>query len=282
MSDRTEEAKALREFMKEHACDLKSLLVVIVHGLKQGDTMFACLCDNRKALLELLSGYGAVEYACGLYKIRWEPKHDGDLNASVAYRIKPGYELPDLTEVTPPRYASKTWLSVRGGTSRAKIVQVVNREIVPDKYHEPHIGDWCAVREPDGEIRWAGADWDIIHELPPMPDKAKLAAQGYRLTMKAADCSKNEHGRLLWANAYYPAEVCSYATEDSGWRGWRWLVEKIEQESEEDTLPCEMDCMAKKLKKYCHEFGQFQISGSDIIPLRATIMSWSNRLKGAE
>ena len=97
MNDRTEEAKALREFMKEHRVN-EEWLCQTASILKKSNAMFGYLSADTQELLRLLTTHSAVEYAFGCEKIRWGEKNFPGTNAASTYRIKPGYELPDLTE----------------------------------------------------------------------------------------------------------------------------------------------------------------------------------------
>ena len=286
MSDRTEEAKALRGWMDVYSITLAGLEKV-TREMRHGGLMLDNMAGCKRALLKILAKHGVVEYAYGTKCLEWATRSCA-LSASGTYRIKPGYELPDLTEVTPPRYANGTWIVQTDARGCEVAWQVVDRSTYRSEHgpiNDERMSDWCAVSMyGEGHVSWVLFDHDNFQELPPMPDKAKLEAQGYRLTMKAAGCGgygNSGTGLIVHKDGseVYPVD---HYTDPYEFNGWRWLVEKIEQESEEVEMSCEMDCMAKQLKEYCHEFGMYQIHGSDIIPLRATIMNWSNQLKGAE
>jgi hypothetical protein len=223
MNDRTAEIKELREFMADHTHGSKSLLHVIVQDLKAGTTMFDCLRDSRKALLLRLIKHKAIEFASrDKGELIWCQKHYGECQPCWTYRIKPDYELPDLTEVTPPRFATGTMVMSK---AFGVIYEVIDRDLNPATKTRP--GDWWAQRSiQTGQEGWDKSDYQ---ELPPMPDKQKLADKGYKLTMGAADCRKANNGHLWVVDIDYSCKVADGDECYEGrYNGWRWLVEKVE------------------------------------------------------
>ena len=223
MSDRKNEVEALREFMKEYS---EASVYVAVDDLRQNCKMFVGLGHARQGLLRLLVAYGAVQYGSAFGgELVWVQKEVKEMYDPYVYRIAPGYELPDLTEVTPPRFANGTWLVSK---SDGELYEVIDRK---EKPHARRTDDWWAMRSSmSGRITWEYSGFaSSYQELPPKPNEAKLAEQGYKLTGKVADCRAISNGHLYvnWnPDRFYVLDGEMARSHRFG--GYRWLIEKIE------------------------------------------------------
>ena len=220
MSDRKNEVEALREFMKEYS---EASVYVAVEDLRQNYKMFMGLGHARQGLLRLLVAYDAVQYA-NVYggEVEWVKKRGRELHDPYVYRIAPGYELPDLTEVMPPRFANGAYVCYGTGT----VVQVVDRSRFTGHVPQRAADDWFATLQSGGDVCWDAGDG--IKEVPSKPNEAKLAEQGYKLTGKVADCRARSNGHLYvnWnPDRFYVLDGEMARSHRFG--GYRWLIEKI-------------------------------------------------------
>lgn len=186
MSNRTEEAKALRDFANARPGGGTNWLKKTVKKLKKGERMFANLQTDQQSLITLLREFGHAEYArtTGGYSIEWVTSFMSTRPTShLTYRIRPDYTIPDLTDETPPRFESGTPIV---DTKNGYVLDVVDREEYPEAHGPFHKGDWFAMRDHHGVI-----EWDYTDNYQQLPPRHSLQ-EGWEYTGKAAKIDGSE------------------------------------------------------------------------------------------
>jgi hypothetical protein len=108
-----------------------------------------------------------------------------------------------------------------------KVVQVVDRSLFEHNgWGSAPTGDWIAVREPDGAIKYIPNQSSACQELPTPPSVVALAAKGYKLTGAAANVSGGGNS-LFFATALTGKVKSNDSANPDVLGGYRWLVEAI-------------------------------------------------------